>query len=146
MSLVLPVTVANKPKYFSPPGRGRKGLNTRASYTSREVINMARGRPPVCPYCSNAGSVINKGFRKTKTMGKRRIKLCKACGRKFTPKNQKSVELTEEKVVEANAEPDKASVAGVVTESNETAESDKAAKPGEEPKPLLNALDEEWTS
>ena len=51
---------------------------------------MGRGRPAKCPYCG--GSSINKGFRKTKTMGKRQIKLCKACGRKFTPQNQKSVQ------------------------------------------------------
>ncbi len=106
---------------------------------------MARGRPAKCPYCG--GSSINKGFRQTKTMGKRRIKLCKACGRKFTPKNQKPVELTEEKVVEANAEPDEAPAAGVVAEPNETAESNKAvAEPADDSKPLLNALDEEWTS
>ena len=112
---------------------------------SREVINMPRGRPAICPYCD--GSSINKGFRKTKTMGKRRIKLCKACGRKFTPKNQKPVESTEEKVVEANTESDEATAAGVVAEPDEIAESDKAAvEPAEEPKPLLNALDEEWTS
>ncbi len=80
-------------------------------------------------------------------MGKRRIKLCKTCGRKFTPKNQKPVELSEEKVIESNAEPDKAQGAGVVAESNETAESDKAvAEPADDSKPLLNALDKEWTS
>ena len=106
---------------------------------------MPRGRPSKCPYCG--GNSINKGFRKTKTMGKRRIKLCKACGRKFTPKNQKPVELTEEKVVEANVEPDETPVGGVVAEPNETAKSNKAAvDPADDSKPLLNTLDEEWTS
>ena len=79
-------------------------------------------------------------------MGKRRIKLCKACGRKFTPKNQKPVELTKEKVVEANVESDEAPLACTVEESNKAAESNKALEPTDDSKPLLNALDEEWTS
>jgi len=33
------------------------------------------------------------GARKTKSMGIRKIRLCKGCGRKFTPKNQKPVEV-----------------------------------------------------
>ena len=50
------------------------------------------GRPHICPWCEASGpSTIKKGFRKTKTMGNRGIRLCKACGRKFTPKNQKVV-------------------------------------------------------
>ncbi len=53
---------------------------------SREVIGMNRGRPPACPYCGS--SSIKKGVRKTKTMGIRRIRQCKACRRKFTPKQQ----------------------------------------------------------
>ena len=111
---------------------------------SREVMYMARGRPAKCPYCG--GSSINKGFRKTKTMGKRRIKLCRSCGRKFTPKNQKPAELTEEKTVEANAEPDQATEMSEVAEPNKTNESGEAAtEPVDNPKPLLNALGEEWT-
>jgi hypothetical protein len=55
----------------------------------REVIFM--GRPYKCPYCGQSESV-GKGIRKTKTMGERRIRQCKACGRKFTPKNQKGIE------------------------------------------------------
>ena len=107
---------------------------------------MARGRPAKCPYCGNADS-INKGFRKTKTMGKRRIKLCKACRRKFTPRNQKLLEQIQSQAIEANAEPDETAEADVVTEPNETADSGKeAVEPTEQSKPLLNALDEEWTS
>ena len=102
---------------------------------------MARGRPAKCPYCG--GSSINKGFRKTKTMGKRRIKLCRACGRKFTPKKQKPVEPTEEKTVETNAESDETPVASVVAEPNVTDEA--ATEPVDNPKPLLNALGKEWT-
>ncbi len=49
------------------------------------------GRPYKCPYCGESDSV-SKGVRKTKTMGERRIRLCKACSRKFTPRNQKSGE------------------------------------------------------
>ncbi len=51
---------------------------------------MALGRPFKCPY-ENCGSVntVQKGVRKTRTMGKRKIRLCKDCGRRFTPKKQK---------------------------------------------------------
>ena len=44
--------------------------------------------PFKCSFCGATDSV-SKGVRKTKTMGVRRIRLCKACGRKFTPKDQK---------------------------------------------------------
>lgn len=42
------------------------------------------------PECQSCGSnqLIRKGFRKTKTLGKRQIWRCKACGRKFTPEDQ----------------------------------------------------------
>ena len=45
------------------------------------------GRPHKCPYCGQSRS-ISKGIRRTKTMGDRCIRLCKACRRKFTPKCQ----------------------------------------------------------
>ena len=48
---------------------------------------------------------MSKGVRKTKTMGDRRIRFCKACRRKFTPKNQKQVDPQEEKEGSAVAEP-----------------------------------------
>ena len=57
-----------------------------------EVITVARGRPFVCPYCGTAGQTIQKGFRRTKTLGLRKIRLCKKCHRKFTPKNQKTMD------------------------------------------------------
>lgn len=47
------------------------------------------GRPYKCPSCGESGRSVSKGVRRTKTQGDRRIRLCKACGRKFTPKNQK---------------------------------------------------------
>lgn len=59
---------------------------------SREVIYM--GRPHKCPYCGQSESV-SKGVRRTKTMGDRRIRRCKACKRKFTPKNQKPGDVEE---------------------------------------------------
>jgi len=46
------------------------------------------GRPFKCPYCESTDTV-GKGHRKTKTLGPRSIRRCKACKRKFTPKNQK---------------------------------------------------------
>ena len=36
-----------------------------------------------CPHCLSPNT-ISKGIRKTKTMGVRKLKLCKSCGRKFT--------------------------------------------------------------
>ena len=50
------------------------------------------GRPYSCPYCGVAGKNVGKGYRQTKTMGLRRIRKCKACGRKFTPKHQKPID------------------------------------------------------
>ncbi len=47
------------------------------------------GRPYKCPYCG--GRTVSKGVRRTKTMGERRVRRCKACGRKFTPKHQKPI-------------------------------------------------------
>lgn len=65
----------------------------------REVIFM--GRPYKCPYCGQSESV-SKGVRKTKSMGDRRIRLCKSCSRKYTPKIQKG----SEDLPEATAVPD----------------------------------------
>lgn len=45
------------------------------------------GRPFKCPYCGSSDNV-NKGVRKTKTMGLRKIRRCKNCRRKFTPRSQ----------------------------------------------------------
>jgi len=45
--------------------------------------------PFKCPYCDSTDTV-NKGVRKTKTMGLRKIRRCKGCGRKFTPRNQQA--------------------------------------------------------
>ena len=44
---------------------------------------MPRGRPVKCPYCGSAKSVC-KGFRKTATMGPRKLRKCKSCKRRFT--------------------------------------------------------------
>jgi len=71
------------------------------------------GRPYTCPWC-RATTSVSKGVRRTKTMGQRRIRRCKSCGRKFTPKNQKPSESDgPEFVAEAQPElqPDQ-SVAG----------------------------------
>ena len=48
-------------------------------------------RPFKCPYCGNQ-ETVGKGRRRTKSMGDRCIRLCKGCGRKFTPKNQRGPE------------------------------------------------------
>ena len=44
---------------------------------------MKRGRKPRCPFCGSSQS-ISKGVRKTATMGKRKLRVCKGCKRKFT--------------------------------------------------------------
>jgi len=44
---------------------------------------MKRGRKPKCPFCGLTKS-ISKGVRETRTMGKRRLRVCKGCKRKFT--------------------------------------------------------------
>ena len=49
-------------------------------------------RPYKCPYCGNQDTV-SKGRRRTKTMGDRSIRLCKACRRKFTPRGQKALDV-----------------------------------------------------
>lgn len=46
------------------------------------------GRPYKCPFCGESRS-IGKGYRGTKLLGRRKVRLCKACGRKFTPRFQK---------------------------------------------------------
>jgi len=55
---------------------------------------MPRGRPCKCPYegCGSTNTV-RKGARVTKTLGIRKIRKCRSCGRKFTPKNQKSIPI-----------------------------------------------------
>jgi uncharacterized Zn finger protein len=53
------------------------------------------GRPYKCPGCGSSNNT-SKGVRKTKQLGVRRIRLCKECGKKFTPKNQKATEAEEQ--------------------------------------------------
>lgn len=48
------------------------------------------GRPFKCP-CGSSDNTA-KGFRRTKALGKRQIRLCRACGKKFTPKSQKLID------------------------------------------------------
>ena len=75
-------------------------------------------------YCEST-TTVSKGARTTKSMGVRKIRLCKGCGRKFTPRNQRSAE----------AEPIQAEVTSVVEP-----ESPVPANPREsgltEPEPL----------
>jgi len=40
---------------------------------------------------------VSKGFRPTTTLGVRRLRFCKDCGRKFTPQNQKPLEAKDKK-------------------------------------------------
>ena len=102
---------------------------------------MARGRPFKCPYGCSSANTVSKGVRKTKTMGLRRIRLCKNCGRKFTPKNQKPLQPTEEKTTETAVELDETAEPDEMHQPNQT-----LPEPTSDSKPLLNALDQEWTS
>ena len=108
---------------------------------------MARGRPFKCPYGCGSTNTVSKGVRKTKTMGLRRIRLCKNCGRKFTPKNQKPAQPMQERAIEANIEPDEATELDGVAKPDETDQPNQTVtEPISDSKPLLNALDQEWTS
>jgi hypothetical protein len=71
--------------------RNRKFYICRALQCIAEVIAMLAGRPHKCPYCGGT-ETAGKGARKTKTMGIREIWRCKGCGRKFTPRDQQSVQ------------------------------------------------------
>ena len=114
---------------------------------SREVMSMDRGRPFKCPYGCDSANTVSKGVRKTKTMGLRRIRLCKNCGRKFTPKNQKPTQPMEEKAIQTGGEPDEAAELSGIAKPDETDQSNQAVtEPTSDSKPLLNALDQEWTS
>jgi len=44
---------------------------------------MKRGRKPRCPHCQSK-ETIAKGYRQTVTLGKRPLRICKGCGKKFT--------------------------------------------------------------
>ena len=108
---------------------------------------MARGRPFKCPYGCGSTNTVSKGVRKTKTMGLRRIRLCKDCGRKFTPRKQKLFQPMEEDTRETGGEPDETKVSGGLVEPDKAKLSDPAVtEPTRDAKPLLNALDQEWTS
>ena len=106
------------------------------------------GRPHVCPYCG-ANKSVSKGVRKTKTMGDRRIRLCKACGRKFTPKNQKPTEAIEEKTTETCVESGEVSGPPAVSEPDkpdESAGNHEAPPELDETPAMVSPPDEEWTS
>ena len=74
-------------------------------------------------------------------MGDRRIRLCKACGRKFTPKNQKLGELLNqeaEETVEAGSEPNEA--------AETPPEGEEPREPAQALAQMFPAPDEQWTS
>ena len=82
-------------------------------------------------------------------MGKRRLKQCKACRRKFTPKNQPILEVQAEEEAPIKNPEEKVDDNGAQDDSvsNEATKSNKATtEPADDSKPLLNALDKEWTS
>ena len=50
---------------------------------------MPRGRPVKCVYCGSYRTA-NKGFRRTVSLGLRRLKKCRDCGRRFTVESKKA--------------------------------------------------------
>jgi hypothetical protein len=88
---------------------------------------MPRGRPVKCIHCGSTDTT-SKGARKTKTMGIRKIRRCKSCGRRFTPKNQKPVsdEGSEDPQAETaeSVEPEVGDTSQAIT--SETVEPDRA--------------------
>lgn len=44
---------------------------------------MNRGRPSKCPYCDST-QTRPKGYRKTASLGLRKLRICKSCSRRFT--------------------------------------------------------------
>lgn len=53
---------------------------------------MTRGRPPKCPYCGSL-TTRPKGFRQTVRLGKRRLRICMQCKRRFTQGKQHMQQL-----------------------------------------------------
>ena len=88
---------------------------------------MPRGRPVKCPYCSGTDTT-SKGARKTKTMGIRKIRRCKSCGRRFTARNQKLVQHEDSEAPQAGTtEPvQHEAVEAAQGDTSEPAESDRA--------------------
>ena len=74
-------------------------------------------------------------------MGDRRIRFCKACNRKFTPKNQKSVEPLRQEAE---------SPVGLASQPEKRAEAPAEVEAPKEPAEVLAEMlpppDQEWTS
>ena len=106
-------------------------------------------RPCKCPFCGATDSV-SKGVRKTKTMGVRHIRLCKACGRKFTPENQNAVEAhdpgTAEQGEPRNQEEGTEPNAPRQEDAESPTEPEAPAEPAEALARVFPPPDEQWTS
>ena len=89
---------------------------------------MPRGRPVKCIHCGSTATT-SKGARRTKTLGIRKIRRCKSCGRRFTPRNQKPIPYEGSEATEAEtAKPTEPETADTVpTATSETEEPDRAA-------------------
>ena len=103
-------------------------------------------RPYKCPFCGATDSV-SEGVRKTKTIGIRRIRLCKACGRKFTPKNQRPNELLNQEAEEqAETNVVLQRDAEVPCEPEAPGEDEPSAEPAHALSTEFPPPDEQWTS
>jgi len=99
------------------------------------------GRPHTCPYCGAVGKSVSKGVRKTKTLGDRRIRFCKACKRKFTPRNQKPVETPRQE-----AESDAETASRPEDGGDATTQGEVPNEPAQALAAMLPPPDQEWTS
>lgn len=105
------------------------------------------GRPFKCPYCGEEGRSVCKGFRRTKTMGKRRIRLCKACGRKFTPRNQKPEEQPrQQEVTQGETGPESDGTGKAPTKNKTPQENEASGEPAGALARMFPPPDEQWTS
>jgi len=88
---------------------------------------MPRGRPVKCIHCGSTDTT-SKGARRTKTLGIRKIRRCKNCGRRFTPRNQKPVpdEGSETPQVEIAEPVEPEAAATAEATASETVEPDRA--------------------
>ena len=82
------------------------------------------GRPFKCPYCGSH-QTVSKGVRLTKTMGKRKLRRCQRCKRKFTPRNQLPImpedeEQPQESVDSSNEATESAQIANLLPRPPET--------------------------
>ena len=104
---------------------------------------MPRGRPVKCIHCGSTDTT-SKGARCTKTLGIRKIRRCKSCGRRFTPKNQKPTPYEGSEAPQAEtAEPTEPETEDIVRAAGSGAEEPDRVEPIEAETPTSGTPEEE---